>query len=220
VLLSPREIQPRCSHALASALLSALNPDPDERVDAAELLELLELAADELAEETRDAATTPKPATSKPVVPPPPSSRTPRAWAWVAIAALVLFGLVWRGANREEPAVAPTIAEIPEVQQPDAADPSRVAAKESIPAQMAAEPVLPTLEEALKAAAPGLRICSERAGGHLLVAFATEPTREDFASVAVRGDASEAVDRCVRDATSKLRFAPQGPTNFTKEYNP
>ncbi len=217
VLLSPREMQPRCTQALASALLSALNPDPDERVDAAELLELLELAADELAEETRDAAASPKPATSKPVTPPLIISRTPRTWAWAAIAALVLFGVVLRGANPEEPVVVQTIAEVHEVRQPDE-DPPRAAAKESVPAQVAAEPVRPTMEEALNAAAPGLRICSKLAGGHLLVAFATDPTREDFANVAVR-DASEAVHRCVHDTTSKLRFVPQAHTKFTKEYS-
>ncbi|MBL8974047.1 MAG: serine/threonine protein kinase, partial [Myxococcales bacterium] len=54
LLRSPREFQPRCSHSLASAVLAALNPDPDERVDAGELLELLDLAADELAEGTGD----------------------------------------------------------------------------------------------------------------------------------------------------------------------
>lgn len=95
------------------ALLSALNPDPDERVDAAELLERLQAAADELAEETEDvadeldegvqilSAATPEPTVSKPATAASPSSPRARAWAWVrlgmeALAAAALFVLVLR----------------------------------------------------------------------------------------------------------------------------
>jgi serine/threonine protein kinase len=122
VLRSPREVQPRCSHSLASAVLAALNPDPEERVDAVELLELLELAAEELAEGTGDEdradassskiSAAPEPAMPRPARPPgtPPqearpstapmaapasqSPRRPRAWVGASMGVLAALVLL------------------------------------------------------------------------------------------------------------------------------
>ncbi len=239
-LISPREFRPKCPQALASALLTALHPDPAHRVDAVAFLAMLDAAADELAEES-DEASVDAPAPARPATriegPPAPPNRPSRAWPRVLMGAMavLVLGLVVR-------ASAPTIAVSPEpvaasgvvapdrlsgpdvvpepprsdvlVDQPPVPEPS------SVPAQGSARASLPTMQEALAAADRNLRACSQLTGGLLMVAYSTEPARDQFAKVAVRGYEDPAVDRCVQNATTALRFEPQERMLFTKEYTP
>ncbi len=238
-LRSPRGIQPRCSDTLASAVLSALNPNPDERVNAVELLELLDLAADELAEETSsEPRPDPEPPTTqaapklneptepKPTPPAPvsPSPRRPRAWAGAgmgALAAAVLLALAWQGdevADGRDDQVASV-----EPSSPPDATPAAVVTPPSAKASLLASSDLPTLtmRQALAAAADDLRRCSALVGGLLVIEFSTARHRDSFATVTVTSRTSAEVDRCVRDATAAVRFQPpQEPQLFTEEYTP
>ena len=215
-LLSPREFQPRCPHTLASAVLSALNPDPDKRVDAAELLELLELAADELAEETGAVSSAitaePKRAPPMPVAPTSPSRQPARTWTHagvVALAAVVLLALVWRGGDGDTAdGVAPNAAAStsPPTSATQAAVVEPSPPTPSVPRPPKHEPLLASsdlpkpMREALAGAAAELRRCSGLAGGLLVVQFTTAEHSDKFADVAVHSRTDPAVDRCVRDA--------------------
>ena len=234
VLLSPREVQPSCPHALASALLSALNPDPDERVDAAQLLELLANAADELAEETGAASAAEpaelKPAMVKPAVPTSPSPHRARAWARVgmeALAAAALLFLVLRDVNGDvsaEPLPAPPSSGATQaaVATPSPSTPSApLLSRQHEPLLASSDLPKPPMREALAVAAAELRHCSDLAGGLLVVQFTTAEHGDRFADVAVRSRTNPVVDRCVGDATAELRFQPlQEPQRFTEEYTP
>ena len=247
MLISPREVQPRCPHALASALLSALNPDPDERVDAAELLERLQAAADELAEETEDvadeldqisSAATPEPTVSKAAMAASPSSPRARAWAWVrlgmeALAAAALFVLVLRDGDSAVSAgpLAPPSSGATQAAV-TAPSPSPSSATQAAVADLAPSPPRPSrgellassavrkpMREALAGAAEELRHCSDLAGGILVVQFTTAEYGDKFADVAIHSRTSPAVDRCVGDATAGIRFQPLAePQRFTEEY--
>ncbi len=235
VLLSPREFQPRCPHTLASAVLSALNPDPEKRVDAAHLLELLELAADELAEETDavSSAITAEPKRAMPVAPTSPSPHLARVWAragMVALAAMVLLALVLRGGHRD---AADGVAPIAAASSPPSASATQAAVVEpsnaapSVPRLPQHEPLLASsdlpkpMREALAGAAAELRRCSDLAGGLLVIQFTTAEHSDKFADVAVHSRTDPAVDRCVRDAAADLRFQPLASSQrFTEEYIP
>jgi serine/threonine protein kinase len=238
VLLSPREVQPRCPHALASALLSALNPDPDERVDATQLLERLEAAADELADEldpvladeldpvpsANTTAPTPAPALASA---PSPSPRTAREWMRIgmeALAAAAILVLAFRVGDSPEPrgtrSAAGDVA--------GAGDRAAVVGRAtgtlvpSTPSKrelLASSSVRKPMREALADAAAELRRCSDLAGGLLVVQFTTAEHGDKFADVAIHSRTSPAVDRCVGDATADLRFQPLAePQRFTEEY--
>ncbi|MBL9104045.1 MAG: serine/threonine protein kinase [Myxococcales bacterium] len=224
VLVSPRELQPRCPDALASAVLSALNPDPDERVNAVQLLGLLEEAtADELAEEIDPSpsanATAPRPTTS-----PPPRRRSAREWMRIgveALAAAAILVLALRDGDSNvaaEPSPAPPSSGVTHA----AVVPSSPAAR-STPGPkrelLASSDVRKPMREALADAAEELRHCSDLAGGPLVVQFTTAEHGDKFADVAIHSRTSPAVDRCVGDATASLRFQPLAePQRFTEEY--
>ena len=81
-------------------------------------------------------------------------------------------------------------------------------------------PVRERTRDALDDATPALRRCSLQSRGLLFVNFTTTENGEMFA-VSVPGGASEAVTRCVRDATANLRFLPHARAEtFTEEYTP
>jgi serine/threonine protein kinase len=238
ILLSPREVQPRCPHALASALLSALNPNPDERVTAAELLERLDAAADELTEEAEAAAveladedeapsvSRPEPATSKPAAPSSPSPRRARAWAWArlgmeALAAAALLVLVLRDSHSDVAAgpAAPPSSGAMQAPSPGSSGATQAAVAASKGELLAASDVRKPMREALADAAEELRHCSDLAGGPLVVQFTTAEHGDKFADVAIHSRTSPAVDRCVGDATANLRFQPLAESQrFTEEY--
>ena len=242
IMRSPREVEPSCSHSLASALLSALKPDPDERVDAVELLAALELAADELTEETcgepradaesRATAAAPKPAAPEPTpklaAPASPSPRRPRTWARAgmgALAAVALLALAWRGGGGEAPgsdAIGPD-DKVAVVEPPGATQAAVVTPLPSARASLLASSDLPTLtmREALAAAAENLRRCSALVGGLLVIEFTTAQHHDSFATVTVTSRTSADVDRCVSNATAAVRFQPpEEPQLFTEEYTP
>jgi hypothetical protein len=56
-------------------------------------------------------------------------------------------------------------------------------------------------------------------GGLLLVEFTTLDQGDTFGRVAVMGNTHADLDRCVREATADLRFAPRHAETFTKEYS-
>jgi serine/threonine protein kinase len=240
-LVSPRELQPRCSHGLAAALRAALSPDPDDRVDAVELIERLELAEEELVAETGDElraeaapaaiVVEPKPALEPPVgLVSPPTSRT---WARAgigALAAVVLLALAWR-AGEDAPERAQVVAVEPPSLPPPGATQAAMApsSSEALAAQPATRapllassdlPPLP-MREALAVVAEDLRRCSTLAGGLLVVEFTTARHRDNFASVIVTSRTNSELDRCVNGATAAVRFQPpQEPQLFTEEYTP
>ncbi len=233
VLLSPREVQPRCPHALASALLSALNPNPDDRVDATQLLERLDAAADELADELDPLddeldpvpsanATAPKLPTA---VPAPTPRRTARAWMRIgleALAAAAILVLALRdgdGHVTAEPSPAPPSSGVTQtavVMSPSAPSAPRPPKRELLASSGVRKP----MREALADAAAELRRCSDLAGGGpLVVQFTTAEHGDKFADVAIHSRTSPDVDRCVSDATADLRFQPLAePQRFTEEY--
>ena len=86
-------------------------------------------------------------------------------------------------------------------------------------APIAPAPALGTMREALDAATPALKRCSQEAGGLLFVNFTIIEHGETF-TVHVPGGASEATDRCVRAAAANLRFQPHPAQTFTEEYTP
>ena len=147
------------------------------------------------------------------VAPPPAPIRghariVPATVATVALAALVVAA--W-GMQRPAPEVRP-----PDPQSPATATP---ATGRSTP-PITPAPALGTMRDALDDATPALRRCSLQSRGLLFVNFTTTENGEMFA-VSVPGGASEAVTRCVRDATANLRFLPHPRAEtFTEEYTP
>ena len=243
-LLSPCEVQPRCSRTLASAVLSALNPDPHERVNAVELLELLDLAAEELAEETCSQRADPESpattATPKPLEPKletaaaSPSPRRPRAWARAgmgAVATAVLLVIAWQGGRGGEAVDSDALGPDEQVAgvkplppPPDATQAAVVTPPPSTRATLLAssDPPTLTMREALAAAAADLRRCSALVRERLLVIeFMTAQHRDSFAAVTITSRTSADVDHCVSDATAGIRFQPpQEPQLVTEEYTP
>ena len=248
LLVSPREVLPRCPHALASALLSALNPDPDERVDATQLLERLEDASDELADELEPVAdelepvladepdpvpsantTAPTPA---PVLAsaPSPSPRTAREWTRIGMETLAAAAIVVLAFRVGDSPVASSgvtqVAAGDVAAAPPPAPPSsgvtQAAVVPSSPSKrelLASSEVRKPMREALADAAAELRRCSDLAGGPLVVQFTTAEQGDKFADVAIHSRSSPAVDRCVGDATEDLRFHPVAESQrFTEEY--
>ncbi len=140
-----------------------------------------------------------------------------------AVAApFVLAALVvaWWGMQRpsaEQVSGSKIAAEVP---PPGPQSPATVAAASA--ESTLAPVVLPapgTMRDALDAATPALKRCSQQARGLLFVNFTIVEAGERFA-VSVPGGASEAVNRCVRAATANLRFQPHPAETFTEEYTP
>ena len=160
------------------------------------------------------------------VAPPPAPIRghariVPATVATVALAALVVAA--W-GMQRPAPEVRPPDPQrpTPEVRPPDPQSPATAtpATGRSTPAPITPAPTLGTMRDALDDATPALRRCSLQSRGLLFVNFTTTENGEMFA-VSVPGGASEAVTRCVRDATANLRFLPHPRAEtFTEEYTP
>lgn len=239
-LVSPRRFVPGCPAALASALLTALHEDPAERVDVAGLLEKLEAAADEMAEDAcedgedsevvEELAAVPlaaPPGPARPVAPMPPleagsaQRERPRRPApplavIVALGAAVLGLGWWGGAVTATPATAPaecsSAAVVPE--------PAR-AAVESVPTRSEVQPeppALPTMREALEAIEPELRRCAAIVGGLLLVEFTAD--RGVFTEASSTASTDPRVARCIRDATAASRFESAPLQVFTEGYTP
>ena len=208
---SPQRYTNTCPEDLASAVMSALQIDPDDRPTAAALAQTL-LDVLEPGDEPLASPVVVAPADSTPKHPPrsPPRIAPASALALVtvALAALVLaWSLLHPAAPRTDQATLTATREPP--------DPS------AAPIQPAVLPdPAPTMPHALDTAAPALRRCSELANGLLILDFATVEGGEAFASVTASVSDSPAVDACVRAATSDLRFRPQHAGTFTKEYTP
>jgi serine/threonine protein kinase len=169
------------------------------------------------------------------VLPDPPSppvaavdavtNRLPFRAAAVGLAAL---GLVWWGVHMSRtppssdhaadmlraPATAAASTE-------DGSASQRRAPQAAVLASASPQPTpTPTMQGALDAVAAPLRRCSALAGGLLLVEFTTLDQGDTFGRVAVVGNTHADLDRCVREATADLRFAPRHAETFTKEYSP
>lgn len=168
-----------------------------------------------------DAPTTPV-ATASPVTAPLPESKPAKsgdrlrhAGAAVVVALLVLSA--WLGGRMTaRPSVAPVslTAVTPPVTPPPAAPPSTAAAMAPLPGAGA----LPSMREALEAVKDGLAACSKKAGGHLLIEFTIAEGHDALTAVKLPTQRDAAILDCVRDATSGLRFKPQGDLTFTKGY--
>ncbi|MCY1059456.1 protein kinase [Nannocystis sp. SCPEA4] len=240
--VSPRKHVPSCPLALATALLNTLEDEPAARVDMRGLLEKLEAAADELAEETcedEDEALGPSPPASRAAAPggvaapEPPSVAAPAAVdrsggraALVGALGVLLGGLVVWLVLRESPApqrpeplggvkVEPTEASPPRLPTAPPVTESSAQGPSSTPPPAS----LPTMPEALGKAATDLRRCSELAGGLLLVEFETAAGRSEFVRVLTHSS-DDKIRGCVDAAVHPIRFLPTDAQTFTEEYMP
>ncbi|MCY1072566.1 serine/threonine-protein kinase [Nannocystis sp. RBIL2] len=221
-MVSPRTYVPGCPRALEAALRWALHQDPDERVDASELLAQLDEALEEMNEDAADAGApeahlggaTPTGATTT-------VRERPRRTRWfiggVLFAAAVV--LAWWGGRMTAPTLPPVATPATQVIVPPAApEQAPVAVPEaSGPATPAS---LPEMREALKSAAEELRRCASLSGGSLLVEFETAAGNEIFVEAKVIGPHEDRVGRCVREAADSIRFEPTAAQTFAEVYNP
>jgi len=148
----------------------------------------------------------------------PRRSRTVLALA--AMVALVALTGAWWGVQRPsaEPSTAAKFAT--EVHPSGPQSLATVSPQSAGPAPAPVVPAPGTMQDALDAATPALKRCSQQARGLLFVNFTTTKGGEAFA-VSVPGGASEAVNHCVRAATANLRFQPHPRAEtFTEEYTP
>jgi serine/threonine protein kinase len=236
--VSPRKLVPACPGTLASALLSALHEDPAERVDVAGLLEKLDAAADEMAEDACDDSEVVEEHAAGPLAAPtvPPvragkahESERPRRSALPLAATIALGAAVlglgwWAGAvtatPTSTPGECPSVAVVPEpqVRETQPAPP----AVESVPTRSDVKqeppPILPTMHEALEAVEPKLRRCAAIVGGLLLVEFTAD--RGVFTEALASGSTDPRVASCIRDATAASRFESAPLQVFTEGYTP
>ncbi len=243
--VSPRKLVPACPGTLATALLSALHEDPAERVDVAGLMEKLDAAADEMAEDACEDSDVVEEYDPVPLAAPTgavlvgapvplveagrahqsdrPRRPAPPIVATVALGAAVL-GLGWWGgaitATPTTPAECSSVAVVPEPQVLEF-QPARPAV-ESVPTrsdvQQQPPPVLPTMREALEAIEPELRRCAALVGSLLLVEFTAD--RGVFTEASSTGSTDPRVASCVRDATAAIRFESAPLQVFTEGYMP
>jgi len=154
--------------------------------------------------------------------PPPPGPTVPRhartVLTSVAMVAVAVLALAWWGVHRPYSEPAPALNFAAAVQPPSPQNLAIIS-----PAQSALAPVMPTrapgtMQDALDAATPALKRCSQQVSGLLFVDFTIADGGEVFA---VNVPGSEAVKNCVRAATSGLHFEPHPHAEtFTKEYTP
>ena len=237
-----------CPEAIATAIERALHVDPRMRPSAAQFAQLLidAIEDDEQVFARAVAAATP---VGRPVLrlvptgpqahadwtahPIPDASSEPAATALLAEAPVVATPAApLRSRARVVLDVAAAVAMVAlaaaswglrspvEVRPPSSTTIATPVSARATLAPIAPEPALGTMRDALGHATPALRRCSLQSGGLLFVNFTTTANGETFA-VSVPDGASEAVTRCVRDATADLRFLPHPRAEtFTEEYTP
>jgi serine/threonine protein kinase len=150
----------------------------------------------------------------------------PRTFRAAAVG-LAALGLVWWGVRvSRTPTASERVADM--LRAPatvaasteDGSASQRRAPQPAVLASASPQPTpTPTMQGALDAVAAPLRRCSALAGGLLLVEFTTLDQGDTFGRVAVMGNTHADLDRCVREATADLRFAPRHAETFTKEYS-
>jgi serine/threonine protein kinase len=238
----PQALADACPDDLAAAIIRALRVDPGARPSAAQLAEALSDVCETEAESRARALNVATPMgppqlrlvrDGDPVLHPPvrsPASLSdlsqesgPRASArraWRGLAVLGCLGACVLGVMSLRSDTGAPVAETPA--RIVAADPVTAEASPAVhtATTRAADAPLPTLSEALTSATAQLRRCARLAGDALLVEFVTDAAREGLAAVTIRGGAAPEVESCVRDATVPLRFRPEGPLLFTREYTP
>jgi hypothetical protein len=220
-----------CPRALETALRWALHRDPDERVDAKELLAQLDEATEEMNEgqlaaemdEPADVVAPGSPVASASTAAPmtvgqgAAGSAPARSWkrrvGSVALVAAISVAGWWGGrVTAPRPAAIATASPESGVVRPPPAERPREATGRG--------PTLPTMREALDAASVGLRRCAELGESPLFIEFTTLAGLDKFAAVVVRGNSDDKVDRCVADAIATIRFEPTDPETFTEDYMP
>ncbi len=224
VLISPCDVV-TCSGELASALLAALHHDPEERLDVPQLIERLTDAAEAEREESEFVADEAAPAASVPPVVEPPAPvivespvRPARLWKY-AMAVLALIGIAGVGyALGGDEGHAPAVASVPERRAEPAAP-----AVESTPATRATptpEPVVLSMEQALRAAGPVLQRCAKQEGREMSIEFRTAKDSPRFAAFDLLTPASKDGHACVEAALADITFAPTAPRIFIEEFAP
>ena len=238
-LVSPEQYVPACPERLSSALLTALDHDPAERVDLPGLLAKLADASDELTELDEDVvadallktATPPPTLATQPITPPPvarsPVASTPlgpstrrrsSAWPVLALAAGAALAFAWWGRSPPTntdlgPGATASVPATVTQNQPDlsvTADTAQV----SKPSAPSVKPV----REALNGVAEQLRNCARLAGGVLILELVAEGDR--LTNVTIQGAGEKHVASCVTDITTPLRFAPTPRQTLDEEYMP
>lgn len=216
-LVRLRDNLPTASPELESALLAALNPDPELRLGLVELTDRLT----DIEEETSDSSMSMAPArparasppreTTAPISSPPVRlARTAFVAVPLALAVITLATVsLWRTQEPVEPAprqAAQTVEPAP----PRAAATLPTGPAPSIPASPAPrhgrEPIP---AEALAAATPALRRCAAGATGEVFLELTVAPGASNFTAIDVVGADPEDA-RCIRGVLDEIRFSPPG----------
>jgi serine/threonine protein kinase len=216
-----------CPADLARIVLQTLQPRPDDRPTAAQLVSAFQdMLEDEAAVEQAEEPSAQDWPPASPALAPQPAAapsapRPPRRRGGVLLAAVAALCAWWVGR-----ATAPTSKDIlparPTMVSAIPTTASEIDARPDSPPPTAPppapRPVLPAMRAALDAVAPQLRGCGSKAG--LFIEFTIEAGRDQFASITVIGDHEEHVDRCVRAAVADLRFAPTTAQIVHEAYTP
>ncbi|MBK8265581.1 MAG: serine/threonine protein kinase [Nannocystis sp.] len=238
---------PGCPEGLKEAFAGALALNPAQRLDAAGLLDALELAEEELREEqivqmekARAAELTTVGAEDPPTqefVRPSPPLPAPRAPRWrrvvegiASAAALIAIGW-WSRGLAAPPKVAPAgiaasagaSTTMVEEQPPIAAvmrRPEHDVAPPIAAVLTTPAPELPTMREALERSEAAFVGCAGLAEDPLLVRFVTVDGSESFASVSIIGAPTAEVEGCVAALASSIRFTPTVALSLIEEYLP
>jgi len=218
-------VAPTCPPELARIVLQTLQPRPDDRPTAAQLVTAFEdMLEDEAPVEHAEEPSAQHSRPASPALAPPPAAaspaaaRAPRRRAGVLLAAVTALCAWWAGratapTSRDVPPASPMVSAIPATNEIEARldSPPTTAPPTS-------RPVLPGMRAALDAVAPQLRACGSEAG--LFIEFTIEAGQDRFARINVIGDHKEHVDRCVRAAVADLRFAPTTAQIVHEAYTP
>ncbi len=214
-LMRLRDNLPTASPELESALLAALNPDPEARLGLVELIDRLTDIEEEATEMSMSMTPAPRPARASP--PRETTAPSPRPSAWPGRAAFVAVPLalvvtvlatigLWR--TPEPESAARTAHESsPSLDAPR--QPPRRATPSLAAPSPAARPREPIPAEALAAATPALRRCAQGATGEVFLELTVAPGVSNFTAIDVVGADPEDT-RCIRGVLDEVRFSPPG----------
>ena len=220
-LVRLRENLPTASAELESALLAALNPDPEARIGLDELIARLGDIEAEASDATMavEAADRPPRTSSarETTAPTPDPRRRPGRAALVAVPlALGVLALVtapwWSSSSPASPIDrAPLASELPPraAVLPPVAPPPATSAVIPPATPSVASPREPIPAEALAAATPALRRCATGAEGEVFLELTVAPGASNFTAIDVVGADPEDA-RCIRGVLDEIRFSPPG----------
>jgi len=213
-LIRLRDNLPTASPELESALLAALNPDPEARLGLVELIDRLTDIEDEASDSSSMSSITPAPRAARASPPrertaPSPRPAWPRRAAFVAAPLALTVTVVmatialWR---TREPESASTARESTHAIEAPRQPPRSPTPSLAAPSPAAREP---SPAEALGAATAQLRRCAQGATGELFLELTVAPGVANFTAIDVVGADPEDA-RCIRGVLDEVRFSPPG----------